>query len=99
MALGSTLATERKARGRFIAKPRAASRRRMTPRLKQVAELLSQGLTMKAIAGELGLTEGTAKVYAHDLYRLTGLTRMEMITRGAATNVNADGNPRMGVYE
>ena len=46
----------------------------ITPRGFQLAQLVRQGLTNKAIAQQLRLTESTVKVYLHHLYRDCGVS-------------------------
>lgn len=41
----------------------------LTRREEQVAQLVSQGLANKAVAGRLGLQEGTVKIHLHNIYR------------------------------
>src|SRR5690606_20428468 len=40
----------------------------------QLLQLLRQGLTNRAIASELRLTESTVKAYLHELYRSCGVS-------------------------
>ena len=42
--------------------------RRLSNRLRQVATLVCRGLSNRAIAKKLGLTEGTVKVHLHAIY-------------------------------
>jgi DNA-binding NarL/FixJ family response regulator len=41
----------------------------LTKRETQVLQLVSQGLANKAVAGQLGVSEGTVKVHLHNIYR------------------------------
>jgi DNA-binding CsgD family transcriptional regulator len=41
----------------------------LTRREAEVAQLVSQGLANKAVAGQLGLQEGTVKLHLHNIYR------------------------------
>jgi len=45
----------------------------LTPREKQVARLVADGLQNKAIAGQLGLSLLTIKVYTRAIYRKLGI--------------------------
>ncbi len=42
---------------------------RLTSREMEVAQLVSQGLANKTVAGHLGLREGTVKIHLHNIYR------------------------------
>jgi DNA-binding NarL/FixJ family response regulator len=42
---------------------------RLTRREAEVAGLVSQGLANKAVAGQLGVQEGTVKIHLHNIYR------------------------------
>lgn len=46
---------------------------KLSPRQKQLAKLLSEGLSNKEIAWYLGLTEGTVKVYLSSMYKRLGI--------------------------
>jgi len=41
----------------------------LTRREGEVARLVSQGLANKAVAGQLGVREGTVKIHLHNIYR------------------------------
>ena len=59
----------------------------LTPRERQVAELLAAGSPNRAIAGRLGITEGTVKDHVHRVLHKTGLasrTAVAAAWRGAA---------------
>lgn len=45
----------------------------LTPRERKIAGLVAQGLRNKEIAAELGITEGTVKVYLHGIYGKLGV--------------------------
>lgn len=45
----------------------------LTPRQLQIARLLYEGLSNKAIAEELQLAEGTVKVYLADMFEKLGV--------------------------
>ena len=54
----------------------------LTPRERQVADLVKLGLRNKEIAGELRITEGTVKMYLHTLYEKLGIgSRTELAMR------------------
>lgn len=56
----------------------------LTPRERQVAELVTLGLRNKEIASELRITEGTVKMYLHTLYDKLGIgsrTELAMLVR------------------
>ena len=46
----------------------------LTPKERAVVGLVAQGLRNRAIAEELGLTEGTVKVYLHRIYEKLGVS-------------------------
>jgi two-component system nitrate/nitrite response regulator NarP len=50
------------------ARERAASAPPLTPRERELIELVRQGLRNRDIAAELGVTEGTVKVYLHAIF-------------------------------
>jgi two-component system nitrate/nitrite response regulator NarP len=59
--------------------------RALTRRRRQVATLVSRGLSNRAVAEKLGLTEGTIKVHLHAIYeKLDVHSRDELTT--ALTN-------------
>lgn len=47
--------------------------RRLTPRQREILPMLAEGLTNKAIAGRLGLTEGAVKVHVQRLTHALGV--------------------------
>lgn len=54
----------------------------LTRREVEVVRLVSQGLPNKAVAGQLGVREGTVKIHLHSIYRkLRVSTRAELILR------------------
>jgi DNA-binding NarL/FixJ family response regulator len=56
--------------------------RTLTARELEIARLASRGLRNKAIAGRLGITEGTAKLHLHSIYRKLGVaSRAELASR------------------
>ncbi len=61
---------------------------KLTKRDQEVLELIVRGLTNKAIAKELGLGEGTIKIYAHRLYQRLGVThRSELLANQGSNSV------------
>lgn len=59
---------------------RAAS---LTPREREIVTLLRQGLRNKQIAGEMGITEGTVKIYLFRLFHKLGVrNRFELARCG-----------------
>ncbi|MDQ3140473.1 MAG: LuxR C-terminal-related transcriptional regulator, partial [Pseudomonadota bacterium] len=47
---------------------------RLAPRELMVARLVGRGLRNREIAERMGLTEGTVKVYLHNLFAKVGVT-------------------------
>jgi DNA-binding CsgD family transcriptional regulator len=45
----------------------------MDPRSEQMLELLAKGASARVLAGKLGYSEGTVRVYLHNLYRAIGV--------------------------
>jgi DNA-binding NarL/FixJ family response regulator len=102
MAFGSTLATEQR-RAERVSSPRLCGTYRravLSPRLAEMRPLIAAGMSFKEIAGRMGLTLGSAKIYASELYRLTGMTRHEIIAAARSeVSQSAEGEPRMGAFE
>ena len=66
------------------AQERAASTPALTPRERELIELVRQGLRNRDIAAELGVTEGTVKVYLHAIFdKLHVENRTELALRAA----------------
>jgi two-component system nitrate/nitrite response regulator NarP len=66
------------------AKDRAASAPPLTRRERELIELVRQGLRNRDIAAELGVTEGTVKVYLHAIFdKLRVENRTELALRAA----------------
>lgn len=58
------------------------SDRQLTPRERDIVDLVVRGMRNRQIAERLNLTEGTVKVYLHGIYQKMGVTsRMELVTR------------------
>ncbi len=63
------------------ARERAASDPPLTRRERELVELVRQGLRNRDIAAELGVTEGTVKVYLHaifDKFKVDNRTELAM---------------------
>jgi two-component system nitrate/nitrite response regulator NarP len=59
-----------------------ARRPALAPRERQLIRFVRQGLRNKEIANELGVTEGTVKVYMHGIFEKLGVsTRTELAVR------------------
>ncbi len=55
----------------------------LTPREREIVALLRQGLRNKQIAGEMGITEGTVKIYLFRLFHKLGVrNRFELARCG-----------------
>jgi DNA-binding CsgD family transcriptional regulator len=52
----------------------AAGGERLAPRELMVARLVGRGLRNREIAAQMGLTEGTVKVYLHNVFAKVGVT-------------------------
>ncbi len=66
------------------AQERAASAPVLTRRERELIELVRQGLRNRDIAAELGVTEGTVKVYLHSIFdKLQVENRTELALRAA----------------
>ena len=65
-----------------LARERAASTPPLTRRERELIELVRQGLRNRDIAAELGVTEGTVKVYLHAIFDKVGVdNRTELAMR------------------
>jgi two-component system nitrate/nitrite response regulator NarP len=66
------------------AKQRVSSLPPLTPRERELVELVRQGLRNRDIAQRLGVTEGTVKVYLHSIFDKVGVgSRTELAIRAA----------------
>jgi two-component system, NarL family, nitrate/nitrite response regulator NarL len=66
------------------AKDRALSAPSLTPRERELIELVRQGLRNRDIAAQLGVTEGTVKVYLHAIFDKLGVdNRTELAMRAS----------------
>ena len=67
-----------------VAKLRAAMGPSLTPRERELIELVRRGLRNRDIAAELRVTEGTVKVYLHAIFEKLGVdNRTELAMRAA----------------
>jgi DNA-binding NarL/FixJ family response regulator len=101
--IGSTLGFE-ESRAKRNVKARTSpvhyARTRMTPRLTQVLECIEMGIPDKETAQRLGVTVGTVRVLAHEIYRITGKGRAQLQREGYHLSASAaEGLPRMGAFE
>lgn len=65
-----------------LAKERALLAPSLTPRERELVELVRQGLRNRDIASQLGVTEGTVKVYLHAIFDKAGVdNRTELAMR------------------
>ena len=66
------------------AKQRSVSLPSLTPRERELVELVRQGLRNRDIAARLGVTEGTVKVYLHSIFDKLGVgSRTELAIRAS----------------
>ena len=66
------------------AKQRASSVVPLTPRERELVDLVRQGLRNRDIAARLGVTEGTVKVYLHSIFDKLGVvSRTELAIRAS----------------
>ncbi|HEY7006176.1 MAG TPA: response regulator transcription factor [Sphingomicrobium sp.] len=66
------------------AKDRAARAPSLTPRERELVDLVRQGLRNRDIASQLGVTEGTVKVYLHAIFDKLGVdNRTELAMRAS----------------
>jgi len=69
---------------RAIEVGRRESAATLTPRERKLVALVAQGLRNREIAAELGITEGTVKVYLHSIFDKLGVaSRTELAIRAA----------------
>jgi len=67
-----------------LAKERASRAPALTPRERELVDLVRQGLRNRDIASQLGVTEGTVKVYLHAIFDKLGVdNRTELAMRAA----------------
>lgn len=63
----------------------------LTPREKTIVSFIAQGYRNRDIAAELGITEGTVKVYLHSLYQKLGIesrTELAVLALKQPENLN-----------
>jgi two-component system nitrate/nitrite response regulator NarP len=66
------------------ARQRLSSLPALTPRERELVELVRQGLRNRDIAARLGVTEGTVKVYLHSIFDKVGVgSRTELAIRAS----------------
>ena len=67
-----------------VARQRVSSLPALTPRERELVELVRQGLRNRDIAARLGVTEGTVKVYLHSIFDKVGVgSRTELAIRAS----------------
>jgi DNA-binding NarL/FixJ family response regulator len=74
----------------------AQTRRRatLTPREREIVSFLQQGMRNKQIAGEMGITEGTVKIYLFRLFHKMGVrNRFELARCGALDQLQLKAGP------
>jgi DNA-binding NarL/FixJ family response regulator len=63
---------------------------RLSPRLREVYELLLLGLSNREIAERLDLSVGTVKNYLHEIYRVLDVTSRAKVLHGALSARHSD---------
>jgi two-component system nitrate/nitrite response regulator NarL len=63
--------------------------RNLTPRESQVAFLVSRGLSNKEVAQHLGLSDGTVKLYVHNILQKLDAKNRYVLIRQAAVSGDA----------
>lgn len=67
----------------------------LTPREREIVALLRQGLRNKQIAGEMGITEGTVKIYLFRLFHKLGVrNRFELARCGITEQLHLAAPPQ-----
>jgi two-component system nitrate/nitrite response regulator NarL len=62
----------------------------LTPRERQIAELVGRGMRNRDIAAELSMSEGTVKVYLHTIYQKLGIenrTELALLSHGRTASM------------
>ena len=75
---------------------------RLTSRERNIAQLVARGLSNKAIARELHLSEGTVKMHLHHIYEKFGLggrMQLALSIAGACTQMPVSGNETVPARE
>jgi two-component system, NarL family, nitrate/nitrite response regulator NarL len=68
----------------------------LTPREREIVAFLRQGMRNKQIAGEMGITEGTVKIYLFRLFHKMGVrNRFELARCGAMDQLQLTPGPLM----
>jgi two-component system nitrate/nitrite response regulator NarP len=67
-----------------VAKSRASAMPSLTPRERELVDLVRQGLRNREIADRLGVTEGTVKVYLHGIFDKVGVENRTELAMQAA---------------
>jgi DNA-binding NarL/FixJ family response regulator len=60
--------------------------RTLTRRELEIVRLVSQGLTNKVVAGELGVREGTVKIHLHNIFRKLRVSNRTELTLRVIAN-------------
>lgn len=85
---GSWIDPDLEARAGELAKPRPNNA--LSARERQLVALVAQGLRNREIAREMGVTEGTVKVYLHAIFDKLGVAnRTELAIRAAGTGLGS----------
>ena len=61
----------------------------LTPRERQLVDLVRKGMRNRDIAAELGVTEGTVKVYLHSIFDKVGVANRTELAMRAASLIGA----------
>jgi DNA-binding NarL/FixJ family response regulator len=74
--------------------PQPRRRVSLTPREREIVTFLRQGMRNKQIAGEMGITEGTVKIYLFRLFHKLGVrNRFELARCGTLDNLQLTPGP------
>src|ERR1700683_1655436 len=66
----------------------------LTPREREIVSFLRQGMRNKQIAGEMGITEGTVKIYLFRLFHKLGVrNRFELARCGSLEQLQLTPTP------
>ena len=55
----------------------------LSPREREVAQLVARGLSNKEVARELGLSDGTVKIHIHSIFQKLGAKSRYWLIAGA----------------